>query len=90
MTALLVVWAVCVGAAWYVGGWKGRPKAGFLCGVFLGIIGVAIAAFLRSSSELDNAGAHYIDMPRRPQKWIGESQQAFEARQRGENVRDYR
>ena len=81
MSGLLVFWAICAAAAWFIGGYfKDRPKAGFLCGALLGLLGVVVIAFMRSASELDHQGAHYIDAPRGPRKLFGESEASFQDR----------
>jgi hypothetical protein len=44
-----------------IGSSKGRPKFGFTIGLLLGVLGVIIVAFARSSSELDAHSATYWD-----------------------------
>jgi hypothetical protein len=57
----LVIWIICAVIGWMIGSSKGRPKFGFTIGLLLGVLGVIIVAFARSSSELDAHSATYWD-----------------------------
>jgi hypothetical protein len=43
----LIGWIVVIVAAWMVGESRGRPGAGFLCGLVLGPLGIVVALFLQ-------------------------------------------
>ncbi len=55
MEAFVVVWIICGAIGLAIGNGKGKPLAGFLLGLLLGVIGLIIIAVMKPTPEAEAA-----------------------------------
>ncbi len=55
MVAYIVAWALVAGLGYFIGTRKGRPAAGLLLGLFLGLIGIVIIAVIPATDPSHGA-----------------------------------